>query len=184
MAIEIIRGSLVIRSLREADAGELSRAIHESVEHLRPWHAWVAAEPVSLEERRALIAGWMRDAERGGDLVAGAFLGDRLVASAGLHRRIGAGGLEIGYWVHQDFLRRGIATTAAAALTDVAFTLGDIDRVEIHHDRANVASGGVPRKLGFELVGQELRDLSAPGEIGVHLVWRVTREEWVRRSGT
>ncbi len=42
---------------------------------------------------------------------------------------------------------------AASALTDHAFARPDIDRVEIHHDRANVASEGVPRALGYRLVG-------------------------------
>jgi hypothetical protein len=43
----------------------------------------------------------------------------------------------------------GLATAAAAALVGQAFTLEDIDRVEIVHDAANTASGGVPRRLGF-----------------------------------
>jgi len=57
-------------------------------------------------------------------------------------------GLEIGYWVHAAHTRRGHASAAAAALTTVAFTLPGIEIVEIHHDRANLASEGVPRKLG------------------------------------
>lgn len=45
--------------------------------------------------------------------------------------RIGPGGLETGYWVHQAHTRRGLATAAAAALTDAALALPGIDRVEI-----------------------------------------------------
>jgi len=44
-------------------------------------------------------------------------------------------------------------------LTDAAFQIPGIERVEIHHDKANVASSGVPRKLGFELV-EEVPDES------------------------
>ena len=58
--------------------------------------------------------------------------------------RIGPGGLEIGYWVRRAYTRRGIATTAAAALVDQAFRLPGIERVEIVHDELNVASGGIP----------------------------------------
>jgi hypothetical protein len=33
-------------------------------------------------------------------------------------------------------------------LTNAAFTVPEITQVEIHHDKANVASAGVPRSLG------------------------------------
>ncbi len=82
------------------------------------------------------------------------WLDGELVGSSGLHRRIGPGGLEIGYWIHPRHLRRGLATEVARQLTDRAFADPSVDRVEIHHDRANAASGGVPAKLGFELVGE------------------------------
>jgi hypothetical protein len=52
--------------------------------------------------------------------------------------------------------------------------------VEIWHDRANVASGGVPRLLGYRLVGHRPARGSerAPGDEGIECQWLVTREEW------
>jgi ribosomal-protein-serine acetyltransferase len=99
------------------------------------------------------------------------------VGSAGLMARIGPGGLEIGYWVHPSWTGRGVATSAAAALTDAALSLPDVDRVEIHHDEANKASGRVPEKLGYELVGEvpSSPDMIAPGDSGTVKVWRITR---------
>lgn len=184
MSIELVRGQLVIRSWQESDADALSAAITESLEHLRPFMAWVAPEPLSLTERRAHIERWNAEAETGGDETVGLFVGDQVVGGSGFHRRIGEGGLEIGYWVHRDFTRRGIATAASRALTEEAFRRPGIDRVEIHHDVANVASAGVPMKLGFRLVGEEHREPKAPAEIGVHRIWRITREEWAAARGT
>ena len=80
-------------------------------------------------------------------------LDGRVVGSAGLMTRREPGVLEIGYWVHQDYLRRGLATAATRALTDAAFDLPGIIRVEIVHDELNTASEAVPRKLGFTRVG-------------------------------
>ncbi len=60
-------------------------------------------------------------------------------------------GLEIGYWIHPAFIGRGLATAAARLVTEAAFSVPGIDRVEIHHDRANEISGAIPRKLGFTL---------------------------------
>ena len=98
--------------------------------------------------------------------------------SCGLHFRIGAGGAEIGYRIHPAHTRRGLATEVARQLCERAFSDPAIDRVEIHHDRANTASGGVPPKLGFELIGDTQVAPVAPGEEGVERVWRLTRGDW------
>ncbi len=113
-------------------------------------------------------------------MVFGMFLGVVVVGGCGLHRRLGPDGLEIGYWVHTAHVRRRYATSAAAMLTSVAFSFPEIQRVEIHCDRANHASQGVPRGLGFSLVGQRPKSVQAPNETGLQDVWRVTRSDWVR----
>jgi RimJ/RimL family protein N-acetyltransferase len=51
-----------------------------------------------------------------------------VVGGCGLHRRIGAGGIEIGYWIHVDAIGNGYATELAGALIRVALQLTDIDR--------------------------------------------------------
>jgi ribosomal-protein-serine acetyltransferase len=92
-------------------------------------------------------------------------------------RRIGPGGLEIGYWLHPAYTGRGLATAAVAALVGQAFALPDIDRVEIVHGAANTASGGVPRRLGFTVIQRRTRvhGAVAPGEVGIEVVWRLLR---------
>ncbi|MGH8867247.1 MAG: GNAT family N-acetyltransferase [Actinomycetes bacterium] len=151
-------------------------AVDASREHLEPWMPWASgyrpahARGFVMHAREA----WQADGEYDYAIVAR----DGSVAGAcGLHRRIGEGGLEIGYWVRADLVRRGIASRAAAALTGVAFTLDGIEQVEIHHDEANVASGGVPWRLGFTEVGRAPRAAEAPGCVGIEVVWRITREE-------
>ena len=184
MSIEIVRERLVIRSWRLADAEALGIAIAESLEHIRPFLAWASQEPKSVVDRRALLARWHAEAAVGGDENVGVFRDGRVVGGSGLHRRLGPGGLEIGYWVHAAFTRQGIASSTARALTDHAFTMPGIDRVEIKHDAANRVSGRVPARLGFQLVGEESRVIAAPAETGVHLVWRITRDEWLAAHGT
>ena len=170
-------GGLVLRRWRPADAEALTRAIDESREHLRPWMPW--ATSATLAERRATLEAWKWEWDRGGDLVYGLFLDGAVAGGCGLHRRIGPDGLEIGYWVHAAHSRRGYATRAAAALTSAAFGLPEIRVVEIHHDRANTASEGIPRKLGFTLVGEYRKQAPpAPAESGVFKIWRMRREDW------
>ena len=173
---------LRLRHWREEDAPALGRAVEESLEHLRAWMPWAAEEPRSLEEHVELIRTWERDRLAGAGEVFGVWLGDRVAGSCGLHARIDEGGLEIGYWIHVALLRRGLATEVARRLCDRAFADPAIDRVEIHHDRANVASGGVPAKLGFVHVSDTTRTPETPAAEGVERIWRLTRAEYERHA--
>jgi ribosomal-protein-serine acetyltransferase len=176
---ELIHGQGVeLRRWRPIDAEALAQVVAESAEHLRPWMPWISQEPLALETRRALIEGWEAEWEAGGDLYQGIFSEDRIVGGCGLHSRVGPEGLEIGYWIHPAYTRRGLATAAARALAQAALSLAEISHVEIHHDRANRASGAIPRRLGFTFVGEVPDEISAPGEEGVEWIWRMEAAQW------
>jgi RimJ/RimL family protein N-acetyltransferase len=168
-------GPLVLRRWRVADAELQGRAVVESLEHLRPWMPWIAHEPQPAAARREMLAGWERDWEAGRDVYLAVLWEGEVAGSTGLHRRRGRGTLEIGYWVHPAYVRRGIATRVARLLTDTAFSLPEIERVEIHHDKANAASGRIPAKLGYTLVAEHAGTPAAPGESGILCTWRLER---------
>lgn len=171
-------GSLVLRRWTVEDVGRLSVAVERNLEHLRPFMPWIAEEPLEEEERRLLIEGWETRWRQGGDVVLAIERAGNVLGGCGLHRRRGAGVLEIGYWVDKDSVGQGIATQAAAALTTAAFCVPGVEIVEIHHDRANAASGAVARKLGYEFCGESAVPVSAPGETGVDCTWRMSRAAW------
>lgn len=173
------RMGLLLRRWVPDDAPLLARAVSESIDHLRPWMGWVKQEPLSLTRRKEMLEAWEQEWLRGGDVAMGVFLSGQVAGSCGLHHRVGGGGLEIGYWTHPSFLRIAVASGATRSLTAAAFTSPEITHVEIHHDKANEASAGVPRKLGYRLV-EEVRDApEAPAELGIECRWRLTREEWI-----
>lgn len=125
-----------------------------------------------------MIDRWASEWAAGGDCLYGIFVDGAAAGSCGLHRRLGDDGLEIGYWLRTGFTGRGIATRAARLLTSAAFTVEQIELVEIHHDKANLRSAGVPRRLGFALIGEFEDEVQAPRESGVECRWRMTRERW------
>ncbi len=172
--------TVVLRRWGVSDAERLGTAVAENAEHLRPWLPWMAGEPQSLAARRGLLAQWEQAWEEGGDAQFGIFVGEGVGGSCGLLRRGPPDTLEIGYWVHRTLLRRGVASEAARLLTDAAFALAGVEAVEIHHDRANLASEGVPRRLGFALVADTPAVPRAPADSGVDRVWRAERDAWRR----
>src|ERR1700749_1002575 len=169
----IEHAQVTLRRFRADDRDALFHAVTESLDHLRPWMPWAADYSLaSAEEYLARsIKGWDEGTEYNYAITtAGA-----LVGIIGLMARIGPGGLEIGYWVHRAYIRRGLATAASAALVQEAFRLPGVDRVEIVHDELNIASAGVPRKLGFTEVWRRPLDFRPPAGSGTGVVWCLTR---------
>jgi RimJ/RimL family protein N-acetyltransferase len=94
-----------------------------------------------------------------------------VVGEVALHRRSSERSIELGYWIAEGQSGRGYGTSASAALTAAALTLGGVDRVEIHCDAANGPSAAIARKLGYRLDRIEERRPEAPGESGRLMIW-------------
>jgi RimJ/RimL family protein N-acetyltransferase len=141
----------VVRCYDPSDAQMLAESVAESVEHLRPWMPWVHAEPEPLEEKIRRLKRFRGLFDLGQDFVYGIFNleNTKLLGGTGLHTRLGASELEIGYWIHKDYINQRRVSESTAALVRVAFELLHIHRLEIHCDPANTASAAIPRKLGF-----------------------------------
>jgi RimJ/RimL family protein N-acetyltransferase len=70
--------------------------------------------------------------------------------------------METGYWLRADSTGHGYATEATACLAQLAFTRLGAEHVVICHDPANIASEGIPRRLGFHCFGT-VADALLPG---------------------
>jgi RimJ/RimL family protein N-acetyltransferase len=174
----IEQGPVTLRRFRPDDLEALFQAVTESLDHLRPWMPWAA--DYRRQSAEEYLAGSIKSWDEGTEynyaiLTVNPDGGGALAGVAGLMARIGPGGLEIGYWVHRAHTRRGLATAATAALVEQAFRLPGVHRVEIVHDELNVASAGIPRKLGFTEVGRRPLDLPPPQGTGIGVVWSQTR---------
>jgi ribosomal-protein-serine acetyltransferase len=171
---ELLRSHKVeLHRWHRSDLDTLHRVVKESLDHLLPWMPWAASHDHKKTAQYLARCEEQWDTGQGYEYAItsrGAVIG-----SCGLMRRIGPGGLEIGYWLHPASTGKGLATMAAAALVHAGRQLPDIDRIEIHHDEANTASGAVARRLGFsEVERARMPDgPAAPGEAGVRVTWRL-----------
>ena len=172
-------GWLTCRLIEAGDADYLYEAVLASMDHLRPWMPWVTgynremADEYVSKALRGASGQPVREAIYVPTDSESSFLG-----SFGLHARLGPGALEIGYWVDVRHTCRGVGTLSAALLTEAAFSITDVERVEIHHDEANRTSGAIPERLGYERLASRRREPEAPGEVGIEVPWRMLRSSW------
>jgi RimJ/RimL family protein N-acetyltransferase len=180
-AYRIETARLVVRCWQPSDAPLLHDAIVESVEHLRPWLPWIAAEPQTVGQRVDLLRHFRGLFDLDQDYVYGIF--DRaetqVFGGTGLHPRVGPHAREIGYWIRAGAIQQGLANEAVAALTRVAFEVDRVARVEIHCGPDNVRSVAIPRRLGFRHEATlRRRALGADGALRDTMIWTVLPEEY------
>lgn len=177
----VVADGLVLRRLQVADAPAVLAAVERSVPELRRFMPWAMETPTLASVGEYLKAAWAPPENMGFGLVDAA---GEVVGAFGLHARRGPGILEIGYWVRSDSTGRGYATAGAGALTQVGFEhFGDVDRMEIRCDPANVASAAVAAKLGYRLDRTETVEVEAAAQTGVQQVWATTRTTWRPSAG-
>jgi RimJ/RimL family protein N-acetyltransferase len=159
----------------------VSRAITESIEHLRPWLTWTAHEPMTFAQRLTWVRTQRGHFDLGSDYSFGAFTRDeaQLLGFGLLRLAADVDERELGYWIHQGHLRQGLATELVSALLRVAFEVEQLDGVEIRTFPHNVASARLAQKLGFS--GPVLDPLSYPlpdgGKSDLH-VYGLSRAEY------
>ena|GEM_PF-424157 len=154
LPIEVRTPRLVLREWAEDDARTLVELVTANVEHLRPWMAWIADEPRSVDDRRADIRAWREKRNAGEEVALGVFLHDStVIGGAGLHDRGRPATLEIGYWLSAAHTGQGYATELSDALTTAGLAVDGVEAIEITHDTANLASAAVPRRIAYRNVG-------------------------------
>ncbi len=162
-------------------APKIKLAVDSSLESLREWMSWTDAHPMALDGVIDLFRNFRAMFDRGEQypflILDGA--GVEVLGAAGLHPRIGPGGLEIGYWVRADRRNEGIATETSAALTRIGFELFAMDRVEIRVAVGNHSSNAVPAKLGFTHEATLRRRIPLRGErIDDACIWTMFASEF------
>ena len=154
----------MVRCWEPRDAALVKEAIDSSLDELRQWMPWALNEPQTLEEKIELLRRFRGQFDLGEAFVYGLFTSDEseVVGGSGLHRRVGEGAFEIGYWIRTSRAGQGLGTEVTAAITRVGFEVCEVDRIEIQCEPKNERSMRIPRKLGYAEEARLRRRLYAP----------------------
>lgn len=171
---------LVVRCYEPSDAQLLADSIAENVEHLKPWMPWAHNEPEPFETKVERVKRFRGLFDMGEDYIYGIFDPEetRLLGGTGLHTRVGDEQLEIGYWIHKDYINRGLVTESTAALVKVAFEVLLVHRLEIHCDPGNLASASIPSKLGFTHEGTLRAKTRFLDRWSDSMIWALLEDEY------
>jgi RimJ/RimL family protein N-acetyltransferase len=178
---------LVLRRQRPDHAARIKEAVDTSLDHLRASVAWAQNAPTPLADLEARLkasaeafnaqAQWtftIFDSTE--SQVLGCVSMER--ADEALTALVGPDAVETGYWLRASATGSGFATEATAALVDLAFSQLKVLRVAVCHDPANIASAGVPRRLGFKSLG-DVPYTVLPGRQAANESIRPTSTVWV-----
>ena len=180
-AYRIVTPRLVIRCWQPSDIHLYEKAINESVEHLKTFMPWAGGYPEDIQQGIERLRRFRGMFDLGQDFTYAVFNRDEtaVLGGTGLHLRLGQDAREIGYWVHKDWTRQGIATEISATLTRVAFEVDGVERVEIHCAVENAASAAVPRKLGYTHEATlRMRNRLLDGQLHDSMVWSIFRDAY------
>ncbi len=155
-SLRMTEQELEVRFLASADAGAYSAIRLEALE-LEP-----DAFSSSAEEHRRLSAEEIgRRLASEDNFVAGAFLGGRLIGTAGFYREKGPKTRHLGFvwgvYVNREARGRGIGRAMMEALLDRATKIAGLEQIRMSVTTTQEAAARLYRSLGFEPWGREPR---------------------------
>lgn len=174
---------LVLRVLRQRDAGQLRGLLLRNRDWLRRWEATRPGDDSpqvpSVAQLRGLLRRLRRGMRAGTDIPFGIFVRGELVGQLTVNS-ISRGAFcsaQLGYWVAESHAGRGIAPRAVALVIDYLFDELDLHRVELSVRPENGASLRVVEKLGLRYEGTRKNYIHVAGRWCDHDCYALVREE-------
>jgi ribosomal-protein-serine acetyltransferase len=145
----VLDPDLSLRMVREADAPELFRLVDANRTYLREWLPWLD-ENTSADQSLLFIRSALQQHAENDGFTCAIILAERIVGVIGYQPINHANrSVELGYWLSQEVLGRGIMTRCCRVLIDHAFTTLGLNRITIRVATGNQASRAIPERLGF-----------------------------------
>jgi ribosomal-protein-alanine N-acetyltransferase len=166
---------IFLRPLRFRDRLMWNKVRAENRDWLSPWEATIPA--ISQESYKELPSYFEmvrilnREARNGRSFSFAIWHGTNLIGQISLGGVIYGAmrGGHIGYWIDRNFANRGYTTAAVKIITQYAFEVLKLHRVEINLRPENASSRRVAEKAGFIFEGDRPRYLHIDGQWRDHI---------------
>ncbi len=161
-----------VRDISIDDAWDYQLALNSSKGHLENYLDWaILAVDYSLEQCKQVLLQ-MQEAEFPNKSFAIVFK-EKLVGGIGFGPASERDGLQITYWIGKNYIRKGLCKRALAKVIEISLDYENINFLEIHVDRENVASSKIAKKAGFKLArsySYESKGLHGLGIMDVYIL--------------
>jgi ribosomal-protein-serine acetyltransferase len=177
-----LSGGVMVRPLEPADTARLLSLIVANRAHLDRWLRWSAAIRTA-DDAAALIDTFATKRTGGDGFHCGIWCDDELAGGVVcwyIHRQ--NRNAEVGYWLGERFVGRGLAVQAAAWAVDHLFTVEALHRVEMQCGVANGPSRAVAERLGFTQEGIRRESHWITDRFVDHVVYGMLDREWAARG--
>jgi len=166
---------IFLRPLRVRDRKTWNRVRAENRDWLSPWEATI---PTISEDSYKELPSYFEmvkilnhEARSGRSISFAIWHGKNLIGQISLGGVIYGAmrGGHIGYWIDRNYANRGYTTAAVQMLTEYAFVVLKLHRVEINLRPENASSRRVAEKAGYIFEGDRPRYLHIDGQWRDHI---------------
>ncbi|WP_162896681.1 2-dehydropantoate 2-reductase [Cysteiniphilum halobium] len=173
----IVDGSISLRLLRLSDAQYLHQLKVDNKAHLQSWHDW-ANKPFYIEDSHQFIAQAQINFLQRKKLILGVFSNNSLIGMCSFNTIDEVSkNAEVGYWLAQSYVGRGIITAAIHALSEYAKTSLSLASLSISVATHNTRSRRVAERLNFEYICDRPNHERVVDKIYDHALYRLALKE-------
>lgn len=167
---------LTLRPLRLRDKSQWDRVRSENLDWLSPWEATLPRIHGEGATQRfpsfyAMVASQNREGKAGRSLSMTIWYENKIVGQISMGGIIYGAlrGAHIGYWVDKRYANLGIVTEAVRTMTEFAFSVLELHRIEINLRPENISSRRVAEKAGYTFESERPRFLHIDGKWRDHI---------------
>lgn len=173
---------LELRILDTSHAEVLLRVLTDNRAHLDRWLRW-SVSMQTLEDIETYLQSFWEKHETDNGFHAGIFYDGELVGGLVCHYiNHTSNKSEIGYWLGEKLVGKGLVTKASLAVLKVLFEDKQLHRVEIQCGVENMRSRAVPERLGFVQEGIKRESEWVTTRYVDHVMYSMLSHEWFARN--
>ncbi|EHR90343.1 ribosomal-protein-serine acetyltransferase [Staphylococcus hominis] len=167
-----------LKILEEREAGQLFKLVDSNRKYLAEFLPFVEYTK-KAEDSKHFIHSALQQFIDGNGFHCGIWSDKELIGVIGLHyldlvnKRT-----SIGYYLAEDFQKKGIMTRCTKALIQYIYEEYDINRIEIQMSTKNKKSRAIPIRRGFTQEGILRSDERVQGKFSDSYVYSLLREEY------